>query len=42
MLQKVFEAGLSEQQISNVFANQDALRVANISPLTASDTFSGA
>ena len=42
MLQKRFEAGLSKQQISNVFANQEALRVANISPLTAIDTFSGA
>ena len=35
VLQKGFEAGLSKQQISNVFANQEALRVANISPLTA-------
>ena len=34
--------GLSKQQISNVFANQEALLVANISPLTAIDTFSGA
>ena len=42
VLQKGFEAGLSKQQISNVFANQEALRVANISPLTAIDTFSGA
>ena len=42
MLQKGFEAGLNKQQISNVFANQEALRVANISPLTAIDTFSGA
>ena len=42
MLQKGFEAGLSKQQISNVFANQEALRIANISPLTAIDTFSGA
>ena len=42
MLQKGFEAGLRKQQISNVFANQVALRVANISPLTAIDTFSGA
>ena len=42
MLQKGFEAGLSKKQISNVFANQEALRVANISPLTAIDTFSGA
>ena len=39
MLQKGFEAGLNKQQISNVFTN---LRVANISPLTAIDTFSGA
>ena len=42
VLQKAFEAGLSKQQISNVFANQEALRVANISPVTAIDTFSGA
>ena len=42
VLQKGFEAGVSKQQISNVFANQEALRVANISPLTAIDTFSGA
>ena len=35
-------AGLRKQQISNVFANQEALRVTNISPLTAIDTFSGA
>ena len=41
MLQKGFEAGLSKQQISNVFANQESLRVANISPLTAIDKFSG-
>ena len=42
LLQKGFEAGLIKQQISNVFANQEALRVANISPLTDIDTFSGA
>ena len=42
MLQKGFEADLSKQQISNVFANQESLRVENISPLTAIDTFSGA
>ena len=42
VLQKGFEAGLSKQQISNVFAYQEALRVASISPLTAIDTFSGA
>ena len=40
MLQKGFEAGLSKQQISNVFANQEALRLANVSPLTAIHTFS--
>ena len=40
VLHKGFEAGLSMQHISNVFANQEALPVANISPLTA--TFSGA
>ena len=33
---------LSKQQISNVVANQEAIRVANISSLTAIDTFSGA
>ena len=38
-LQKGFEAGLRKHQISNVFANQEALRVVNISPLTAIDTF---
>ena len=37
-----FEAGLRKQQIHNVFANQEALRVANFSPLTSIDTFSGA
>ena len=42
MLQKGFEAGLCKQQISNVFANQEALRVANVSPLIAIDAFSGA
>ena len=42
VLQKGFKAGLSKQQISNVFASQEALRVANISPLTAIDMFSGA
>ena len=42
VLQKEFEVGLSKQQISNVSANQGALRVANISPLTAIHTFSGA
>ena len=42
VLQRGSEAGLSKQQISNVFANQEAPRVANISPLTAIDTFSGA
>ena len=36
------DAGLSKQQISNVFANQETLRVANIPPLTAIDTFSDA
>ena len=40
VLRKRFEAGLSKQQISNVFANQEALHAANVSPLTASDTFS--
>ena len=42
VLRKGFEAGLSKQQISNVFANQQALHAANVSPLTAIDTFSGA
>ena len=34
VLGKGFEAGLSKQQVSNVFANQEALYAANISPLT--------
>ena len=42
VLRKGFEAGLSKQQISNVFANQEILHAANVSPLTAIDTFSGA
>ena len=42
MLRKGFEAGLSKQQISNVFADQEALLAANASPLTTIDTFSGA
>ena len=37
VLRKGFEAGLSKQQISNVFANQEALHAANVSPLTAID-----
>ena len=41
-MQKGFEAGLSKQHISNMFANQEALRVASISTLTAIDTYSGA
>ena len=41
VLRKGFEAGLSKQQISNVFSNQEALQAANVSPLTAIDTFSG-
>ena len=42
MLRKGFEAGLSKQQISKVFANQESLHAANVSSLTAIDTFSGA
>ena len=42
VLRKGFEASLSKQQISNVFANQDVLHAANISPLTAIDMISGA
>ena len=42
MLRKGFETSLSKQQISNVFANQEDLHAANVSPLTAIDTFSGA
>ena len=42
VLKKGFEAGLSKHQISYVFANQEALHAANVSPLTAIDTFSGA
>ena len=41
MLRKGFEAGLSKQQISNVFANQEALHAANVFTLTAIDTFNG-
>ena len=41
VLQKGLEAGLSKQQISNLFNNQEALRASIISPLTAIDTFSG-
>ena len=39
VLRKGFEAGLGKQQLSNVFANQEALHAANISPLTAIDMF---
>ena len=42
MLRKGFKATLSKQQISNVFANQEALHPENVSPLTAIDIFSGA
>ena len=42
VFRKGFEAGLSKQQVYNVFANQEALHAANISRLTAIDTFSGA
>ena len=42
VVQNGFEAGLCKQQISNVFANQEGLRVANIFPLATIDTFSGA
>ena len=42
MWRKGFEAGLSKQQISNVFANQGALHATNESPLTAIDTLGGA
>ena len=37
VLRKGFEAGLSKQQITNVFANQEALHAANVSPLTTID-----
>ena len=40
MSRKGFEAGLCKQQISNVFASQEPLHVANVSPLTAIGTFS--
>ena len=39
VLRKGLEAGLSKQQISNVFNSQEAL--GNISPLTAIEIFSG-
>ena len=41
-VRKGFEAGLSKQQISNVFTTEEALHAANVSPFTAIDTFSGA
>ena len=41
MLREGFETGLSKQQISNVFANPEALDAANVSSLTAIDTLSG-
>ena len=40
VLRKGFEAGLSKQQISNVFNSQEAL--GNIPPLIAIDKYSGA
>ena len=42
VLRKGLDTGLSKQQISNLFGSQGALRVANISPLTAIGKFSGA
>ena len=39
VLRKGLEAGLSKQQVSNLFNSQEALR--NISPLTAIEKFSG-
>ena len=41
VLRKGLDAGLSKQQISNLFHSQGALREANISPLTAIERFSG-
>ena len=40
VLRKYLEAGLSKEQISNLFNSQEAL--GNISPLTAIEKFSGA
>ena len=42
VLRKGLDAGLSKQQISNLFNSQGALRTENKSPLTAIDKFSGA
>ena len=41
VLRKGLDAGLSKQQISNLFNSQGALRTVNISPLTAIEKFSG-
>ena len=41
VLRKGLDAGLSKQQISNLFSSQGALRTANISPLTSIEKFSG-
>ena len=42
VLRKVFEAGVSKGQISNLVNSQGTLRVSNISPITAIEKFSGA
>ena len=41
VLRKGLDAGLSKQQISNLFTSQGALRTVNISPLTTIEIFSG-
>ena len=41
VLGKGLDAGLSKPQISNVFNSRGKLRTANISPLTATEKFSG-
>ena len=41
VLRKDLDAGLSKQQISNLFSSHGTLRTANLSPLTAIEKFSG-
>ncbi len=41
VLKKGYEAGLSKQQVANVFGNQELLAKAHLSPLEAIDQYSG-
>ena len=41
ILGKGLDAGVSKQQISNLFSSEGALRTANLSPLTGIGRFSG-